>query len=345
MAALKSREIHLKKYPQGKPTKDLYEIKEVDVREPGDDEILIRIVWMTVDPYMRGRMNPHVKSYIPPFQIGEALDGGAVGQVMKSNSDQFSEGDYVVGFNGGWREYYTGPAQAFQKVDPNLAPLSAYLGVLGMPGMTAWAGVSQILEPKEGETMMVTGAAGAVGSLVCQIGKLKGCKVIASAGSSEKCDWLKDDLGVDVVYNYKDYSNSTDLTKFLAEQAPKGIDTYFENVGGYQLEALLNTIAFGGRIALCGMISVYNNTQPEPGPSNLTNVIGRGVLIKGFIVSNYMHLLQDFFAEMGPWLASGKIMFRETVYEGLETAPEAFAGLFEGDNTGKVVIRVGPDSV
>ncbi len=345
MTGLKSRELHLKKYPKGKPTTDLYEMREVDVREPGDGEILIRIVWMTVDPYMRGRMRPDVKSYIPPFQLGEPLDGGAVGQVVKSKSDKFTKGDYVVGFNGGWREYYTGAAEGYQKVDPGMAPLSAYLGVLGMPGMTAWAGVTQILKPKEGETMMVTGAAGAVGSLVCQIGKLKGCKVIGSAGSKEKCDWLKSDLGVDVVYNYNEFKGSSGaLTKFLSKQAPGGIDTYFENVGGFQLEALLNNIGFGGRISLCGMISQYNNTVPEPGPNNMTNLIGRGILMKGFIVSNYMNLMTEFIGEMGPWLASGKILFRETVYEGLEAAPEAFAGLFSGDNTGKVVIRIGPDT-
>ncbi|WP_306253478.1 NADP-dependent oxidoreductase [Parvularcula sp. IMCC14364] len=345
MTGLKSREIHLKEYPKGAPTADLYEIKEVDVREPGEGEVLIRIVWMTVDPYMRGRMRPDVKSYIPPFQLGEPLDGGAVGQVVKSKADGFAEGDYVVGFNGGWREYYTGPAEAYTKVDPNLAPLSAYLGVLGMPGMTAWAGVTQIMEPNEGETMMVTGAAGAVGSIVCQIGKLKGCKVIGSAGSKEKCDWITSELGVDVAYNYKDFDGSSaKLSKFLAEHAPKGIDTYFENVGGFQLEALINNIGFAGRIALCGMISQYNNTTPEPGPSNLTNLIGRGVLVKGFIVSNYMNMMPQFFAEMGPWVAGGKVKFRETVYEGLDAAPEAFAGLFTGDNTGKVVIRIGPDN-
>lgn len=345
MTELKSKEIHLTAYPKGIPTADIYEIKEVDVREPGEGEVLTRTVWMSVDPYMRGRMRPEVKSYIPPFQLGQPLDGGAVGQVVKSNSPDFAEGDYVVGFTGGWREYCTADASNFTKVDQNLAPLSAYLGVLGMPGFTAWAGVTQILQPKEGETMMVTAAAGAVGSLVCQIGKLKGCRVIGSAGSTAKCDWLKDELGVDVTYNYKDYDSSSSLTKYLASEAPRGIDVHFENVGGFQLEALLNTIGFGGRIALCGMISVYNNAAPEPGPSNLANLIGRGVLMKGFIVSNYNNLLQEFFAEVGPWMAQGKLQFRETIYEGLDKAPEAFEGLFRGENFGKAVIRVGPDSL
>ena len=341
-----TKEIHLVDYPTGAPTTDLYEIKEVPLRGPEENEVTIRAVWMSVDPYMRGRMNPHVKSYIPPFQKGEALDGGVVGQVIATKSDRFSIGDYVVGFNGGWREYFTGPAAAYTKVDPGLAPLSAYLGVLGMPGMTAWAGMSQILKPNEGDTLFVSGAAGAVGSLVGQIGKIKGCKVIGTAGSKEKCDWLtSDEVGYDVALNYKDYADSKALTKALAEHAPKGIDCYFENVGGMHLEAAMNVIGFGGRIALCGMIAQYNNTTPEPGPNNMTNLIGRGVLMQGFIVSNYMDKTPDFIREVGPWLAQGKIKFRETVYEGLEKAPEAFAGLFKGENFGKAVVRVGPDNV
>ncbi len=339
------KEIHLVDYPKGVPTDDLYTIAQVPLRAAEQGEVTIRVVWMSVDPYMRGRMNPQVKSYIPPFQKGEALDGGCVGQVVATKSDLFEVGDYVVGFNGGWREYYTGSAKAFTKVDPAVAPLSAYLGILGMPGMTAWAGVSQILKPKEGDTMFVSGAAGAVGSLVCQIGKLKGCKVIGTAGSKDKCDWLTKELGVDVALNYKDYADSRALTKALAEHAPKGIDCYFENVGGMHLEAALNVIGFGGRIAVCGMISQYNDITASPGPNNMANLIGRGVLMQGFIVSNYMHLTNEFVAEVGPWMAGGKIQFRETVYDGLDKAPEAFAGLFKGDNFGKAVIRVGPDSV
>ena len=339
-----AKEIHLVDYPKGKPTPDIYEVVEAPVREPGEGEILMRVVFMSVDPYMRGRMNPHVKSYIPPFQKGEVLDGGAVGQVIKSNSDKFAVGDYVVGYNGGWREYYTGPTDGFNKVDPSLAPLSAYLGVLGMPGFTAWAGMSQILEPKEGDVLFVSGAAGAVGSMVGQLGKIKGCKVIGSAGSKDKCEWLTGELGFDVALNYKNYADSGELTKALSEAAGKGgVNCYFENVGGMHLEAAINCIAFGGRIALCGMISNYNDTKPEPGPYNLTNLIGRGVKMQGFIVSNFMHLARDFYGEVGPMLAAGKIHFRETVYEGLENAPEAFNGLFEGANTGKAVVRVGPD--
>ncbi len=343
MSAKTMKAIFLKSYPEGLPTPELFEQREIDVRSIADGEVLLRTVWMSVDPYMRGRMNPEIKSYIPAFSLDGPLDGGAVSEVVESKNDAFAQGDYVVGFQGGWKEYSISNGGGFQKVDPQLAPLSAYLGVLGMPGMTAWAGLNEILKPKEGETLFVSGAAGAVGSLVCQLGKLKGCRVIASAGSPEKCEWLVKEGGADVTLNYKDYKNARELTKALAEAAPNGVDCYFENVGGMHLEAALNCIAFGGRIALCGMISQYNNTALEPGPSNMVNMIGRGVMAQGFIVSNYMHLAMQFATEVAPLLAAGKIKFRESVYEGLDKAPEAFLGLFKGDNFGKAVVRVGPD--
>ncbi|MHA7871640.1 MAG: NADP-dependent oxidoreductase [Hyphococcus sp.] len=343
MSATKSKAVFLTQYPQGMPEAAHFETRELDVPAPGAGEMLCRTVWMSVDPYMRGRMRPEVKSYIPPFSLEAPLEGGAVSEVIESNIDGYAPGDYVVDFSGGWKEYYISKAERAQKVDPNLAPLSAYLGVLGMPGMTAWAGVTQILKPKEGETMFVSGAAGAVGSVVCQLGKAKGCRVIASAGSPAKCEWLEKEAGVDVALNYKNYKNASELTKALAEAAPKGVDCYFENVGGMHLEAALNCIAFGGRMALCGMIAVYNNTAPEPGPPNLVNMIGRGVMARGFIVSEYMDKAMEFAAEVAPLLAQGKIKFQESVYEGLDKAPEAFIGLFKGENFGKAVIRVGPD--
>ena len=345
MVNVTGRAVFLKSFPEGMPTPDMFDIRTVDVHAPGENEVLLRTVWMSVDPYMRGRMNPRVKSYIPPFALDKPLDGGAVSQVIESGASGFAKGDYVVGFSGGWQEYHVADAKTLQKIDPGLAPLSAYLGVLGMPGMTAWAGMSQILKPKEGETLFVSGAAGAVGSLVCQLGKIKGMRVIGSAGSKEKCAWLEAEGGCDVALNYKDYRDSTALTKALAEAAPKGVNCYFENVGGMHLEAALNCIAFGGRIALCGMIAQYNNTKSEPGPSNIINMIGRGVLAQGFIVSNYMHLSKEFVAEIAPLLAAKKITFRESTYDGLENAASAFIGLFHGDNFGKAVIRVAPDQV
>ncbi|GJL94518.1 MAG: NADP-dependent oxidoreductase [Hyphococcus sp.] len=344
MSAQTAKAIFLKEYPNGMPQPDQFELRDIDAPSPGAGEMLCRTVWMSVDPYMRGRMRPDIVSYIPPFSLDAPLEGGAVSQVVESNVDGFAPGDYIVDFLGGWKSHYLSKGERTQKVDPNMAPLSAYLGVLGMPGMTAWAGVTQILEPKEGETIFVSGAAGAVGSVVCQLGKAKGCRVIASAGSPEKCDWLVKEAGVDVALNYKDYKNAGELTKALSEAAPKGIDCYFENVGGMHLEAALNCIAFGGRMALCGMISVYNNNEPEPGPPNLTNMIGRGVMARGFIVSEYIDKAMEFAMEVAPLLAAGKVKFQESKYDGIDKAPEAFIGLFKGENFGKAVVRVGPDT-
>lgn len=338
-----ARAIFLNDYPAGTPDPSLFEARDIDLPEPGEGEMLCRTVWMSVDPYMRGRMRPDVKSYIPPFSLDAPLEGGAVSEVVASNIPDYQPGDYVVDFLGGWKSHYISKGERAQKVDPNLAPLSAYLGVLGMPGMTAWAGVTQIMDPKEGETVFVSGAAGAVGSVVCQLSKIRGARVVASAGSPAKCDWLEKEAGVDVALNYKDYENAAALTKALAEAAPKGVDCYFENVGGMHLEAALNCIAFGGRIALCGMIAQYNNQQPEPGPPNLINLIGRGVMARGYIVSEYMDKAPMFFGEVAPLLAQGKVKFQESVYDGLDKAPEAFLGLFTGENAGKAVVRVGPD--
>lgn len=343
MGARKAKAVFLKAYPSGMPAEGDFTMKETDVAAPGPGEMLCRTVWMSVDPYMRGRMRPDVKSYIPPFSLDRPLEGGAVAEVVESNLEGYAPGDYVVDFLGGWKEYYVTKGERTQKVDPSMAPLSAYLGVLGMPGLTAWSGVTQILKPKEGETVFVSGAAGAVGSVVCQLAKVKGCRVVASAGSKEKCEWLTNVAGVDVALNYKDYKNAAELTKALAAAAPKGVDCYFENVGGMHLEAALNCIALGGRMAWCGMIASYNNKEPEAGPPNLINVVGRGVMIRGFIVSEYMSKAMEFAMEVAPLLAQGKIKFQESVYDGLEKAPEAFIGLFKGENFGKAVVRVGPD--
>lgn len=343
MGARKAKAVFLKAYPSGMPAAGDFTVKEIEAPAPGPGEMLCRTVWMSVDPYMRGRMRPDVKSYIPPFSLDRPLEGGAVAEVVESNLEGYAPGDYVVDFLGGWKEYYVTKGERTQKVYPNVAPLSAYLGVLGMPGLTAWSGVTQILKPKEGETLFVSGAAGAVGSVVCQLAKAKGCRVVASAGTKAKCDWLEQQAGVDVALNYKDYKNAAELTKALAAAAPKGVDCYFENVGGMHLEAALNCIALGGRMAWCGMIASYNNKTPEPGPPNLINVVGRGVMIRGFIVSEYMAKAMEFAMEVAPLLSQGKIKFQESVYDGLEKAPEAFIGLFKGENFGKAVVRVGPD--
>lgn len=343
MGGTKCKAIFLTSYPSGLPSASNFETRTVETPAPRDGELSMRTVWMSVDPYMRGRMRPDVKSYVPPFALDQPLDGGAVSEVVESKNPAFKKGDYVVAFQGGWKERWISKGDGLTKVDPHLAPLSAYLGVLGMPGLTAWAGLTQILEPKPGDTVFVSGAAGAVGSLVCQLAKIKGARVIASAGSKEKCDWLKKEGGADVALNYRDYKNAAALTKALAEAAPDGVNCYFENVGGMHLEAALNNIAFGARIALCGMISVYNNAEPEPGPPNLAFLIARSAKMQGFIVSIYLHLAPQFAAEVAPLLAQGKIKFRESVYSGIDEAPNAFIGLFHGENFGKAVVRVGPD--
>ncbi len=345
MSARTGKAIYLKSYPKGLPAPRHFGFRTVETPAPGAGDVLLRTVWMSVDPYMRGRMRPDVKSYIPAFVLDQPLDGGAVSEVIDSKNPNFSAGDYVVSFQGGWKEYWLSNGDGLTKVDPRTAPLSAWLGVLGMPGLTAWAGLTQILEPNPGDTVFVSGASGAVGSLVCQLAKIKGARVIASAGSKEKCDWLLKEGGADVALNYRDYKDAAALTKALGEAAPGGVNCYFENVGGIHLEAALNCIAFGARIALCGMISVYNNAEPEPGPPNLSWLIGRSAKMQGFIVSIYMHFAPQFAAEVGPLLASGKIKFRESVYSGIEEAPGAFIGLFQGENFGKAVVRIGPDRV
>ncbi len=333
--------IFLNAYPDGMPEKAHFRKQKVALPPIGAGELLLRTIWMSVDPYMRGRMRPNFKSYVPPFTLDAPLDGGSVSEVIGSNNPEFKPGDYVVAFQGGWRTHWISQGFGLTKVSPAMAPLSTYLGVLGMPGLTAWAGMSQILEPKAGETLFVSGAAGAVGSLVCQLGMIKGLRVIGSAGSKEKCDWLLAEGGADVAINYRDHKSAASLTDALTAAAPDGVNCYFENVGGMHLEAALNTIAPGARIALCGMISVYNKL--ESGPPNLALLIARSAKMQGFIVSNYMSLTQQFAAEVAPLFAAGKIRFRESVYEGLDKAPDAFIGLFHGENFGKAVVRIGPD--
>lgn len=343
MGAKTGKAIFLKAYPSGLPTPQHFETRTVETRAPGDGEMLLRTVWMSVDPYMRGRMIPDRSSYIPPFTLTEPLEGGAVCEVVESRNADYTAGDYVVGFQGGWKEYSISNGAGLMKVVPGLAPLSAWLGVLGMPGLTAWAGLTQIIEPKAGETVFVSGAAGAVGSVVCQLAKLRGCRVIGSAGSHEKCDWLLKEGGADVALNYRDHKDAAALTAALSKAAPDGVHGYFENVGGVHLEAALNCIAQGARIALCGMISMYNNTALEPGPANLINLIGRSAKMQGFIVSIYQHLVPQFAGEVAPLLAQGMIRYRESIYDALNDAPSAFIGLFHGENFGKAVVRVGPD--
>jgi NADPH-dependent curcumin reductase CurA len=289
---------------------------------------------MSVDPYMRGRMRD-VKSYVPPFQLDQPLEGGAVGDVIASNAEGFAVGDVVV-HQLGWREHAVLDAAHARKVDAGGLPESAFLGVLGMPGLTAYAGLLDVAGMRDGDVVFVSGAAGAVGSLAGQIAKLRGNTVIGSAGTPEKVAHLTDDLGFDRAFNYKD----GDVTKLLAAAAPEGIDVYFDNVGGDHLEAAIAAMNRGGRIALCGMISGYNATGPEPGPTNMMQLIGKRITMRGFIVTDHGAQLRGLFEEVAPAVRDGRIQFRETVVDGLDNAPQAFIDLLRGANVGKMLVKL-----
>jgi len=329
-----TREIRLAARPHGEPRPTDFELVDVELPDPGADQVLIRNTYMSVDPYMRGRMND-VKSYTPPFQLGAALDGGAVGEVVASNAEGLAVGDVVV-HQLGWREHAVLAGKHARKVDPQGLSPSAFLGVLGMPGLTAYAGLLDVAGLKDGDVVFVSGAAGAVGSLAGQIAKLRGHTVIGSAGSAEKVAHVIDDLGFDQAFNYKDGP----VTEQLAAAAPDGIDVYFDNVGGEHLEAAIDAFNLHGRAALCGMISNYNATEPNPAPRNMMTLVGKRITLRGFIVTDHAARVKDLIAEVAPAVADGRIRFRETVREGLENAPQAFIDLLRGANTGKMVVKL-----
>lgn len=331
---MKSREIRLKSRPVGMTKIADFEAAEVELASPAAGQVVVRNLWMSVDPYMRGRMYDR-PSYVPPFQIGEALQGGAIGEVVESADSSFAPGDLVSSMFG-WREGFVAPASALEKLPASHVPPQAYLGVMGMPGLTAYAGLLEIGQPKPGETVFVSGGAGAVGSIVAQIAKLKGCTVVASAGSDAKCDWLRA-AGVDHAINYK-HGNLLDQVRTAA---PKGIDVYFDNVGGEHLEVAIELARVNARLVECGMIDSYNAAEPTPGPRNMMMVVGKSLTIRGFIVSvNFPQLRPQFLTDMGGWLAAGKIKAEETVMHGIDKAPDAFLGLFSGSNTGKMLIKL-----
>ena len=329
-----SREIRLKSRPQGLPTADNFELARVDLPDPGPGQVQVKNTWMTVDPYMRGRMND-ARSYVPPFQLGEALQGGAVGEVTASNDPALKPGDLVQSFFG-WREAYNAPAAAVQKLETHGLPPQAFLGYAGMPGLTAYVGLLRIAELKDGDVVFVSGAAGAVGSMACQIAKLKGHEVIGSAGGPEKVRFLEE-IGVSHAIDYK---AEKDLTAALMRAAPAGIDVYFENVGGVHMEAALMAANNNARFALCGMISEYNNADLGSGVRGLVLAVAKSLTLKGFIVSNHSDMQAAFVKDLAGWAAAGKIQNRETVKEGIENAPAAFLGLFKGENLGKMLVRL-----
>jgi len=325
--------------PAGMPKPSDFRLEETPVPEPSPGQVLVQNVFMSVDPYMRGRMNDR-KSYAKPWQVGQPADGRAVGQVVRSRAPALAEGAWVASMLG-WREYFVAGPEGLNPIDPDLAPPSAYLGVLGVPGFTGWYGLKEIGRPKPGETLVVSGAAGATGSLVAQLGKAWGCRVVGTAGSEDKCRWLRQACGVDVAI---DYRRAGDLYEALRPACPAGIDVYFENVGGPMLDAVLRLINVNARIPLCGMISQYNLEVPEPGPRYLFSLIGNRGLMQGFIISDHMSRYPEFVGEVGPLLKAGRITYQETVVEGIERAVEAFVGLFSGDNTGKMLVRLGPEA-
>lgn len=329
-----SREIRLKSRPVGEPTAANFELATVTLPDPEPGEVQVRNSWMTVDPYMRGRMND-VRSYAPPFQLGEAMQGGAVGDVIASNDPAFKAGDPVQSFFG-WREAFNAPAAAVQKLETHGLPPQAFLGVAGMPGLTAYVGLLKIAALKEGDVVFVSAAAGAVGQVVCQIAKLKGHTVIGSAGGAEKVAYLKE-LGVDHIIDYK---AEKDLTAALLKAAPEGIDVYFDNVGGAHLEAALMTSRPFARFALCGMISQYNATDMGPGVRGLIMAVGKQLRLEGFIVSSHADMQPAFVRDMSAWIAAGKLKWRETIEEGVENAPKAFLKLFSGENLGKMLVKL-----
>ncbi|MGW1544870.1 NADP-dependent oxidoreductase [Streptomyces sp. NPDC002309] len=330
-----SREWHLVARPVGWPKPEDFALVEAPVPTPGEGQVLVRNLYVSVDPYMRGRMSA-AKSYAAPYELGKVMQGGAVGEVVASRAEGFAVGDHVLHFFG-WREYAAFDAKNAVKVDPQAAPLSTYLGVLGMTGLTAYAGLLRTAAFKEGDVVFVSGAAGAVGSQVGQIAKLKGAsRVIGSAGSDDKVKLLVEEYGFDAAFNYK----SGPVSEQLRAAAPDGIDVYFDNVGGDHLEAAVGALNQGGRIAICGMISVYNNTEPAPGPRNLARLIQTRGRIEGFLVSDHYDLQPLFVQEVGPWVASGALKYRETVVEGIENNLEAFLGVLRGDNTGKMIVKL-----
>jgi NADPH-dependent curcumin reductase CurA len=336
-----SREICLTEYPVGMPTENNFKLVQVEIPEPTKEgEFLVRNIWMSVDPYMRGRMRKEEgNSYIPSFKLDQPLDGACIGQVIVSKNKEFDVGEYVLGMLG-WREYWLSNGSDVIKINPKLAPIQSFLGTFGMTGLTAYVGLLKIGELEHGDTLFVSAASGAVGSIVCQIAKINGCHVIGSAGSEEKVKWLVDQAGIDYAFDYKQVD---DISSELIKVCPDKIDIYFDNVGGKHLEAALDNMKTFGRIVLCGMISQYNSNSPIPGPSNLFLAITNRLKLQGFIVRDHYDILNEFHDAMAKWVGEGKIKWKETVLEGIENAPKAFLGLFKGENFGKMLVKIGSD--
>ena len=329
-----NRQFKLAARPVGMVKRSDFEFTCATVPEPGPGQVLIRVMYVSLDPAMRGWMNEG-RSYIPPVALGEVMRAGTAGRVVKSNNPGFAAGDYVAGW-GGVQDYVVSDGKDITKVDPRLAPLPVFLGTLGMPGMTAYFGLLDVGKPKEGETVVVSGAAGAVGTVVGQVAKIKGCRVVGIAGGPDKCRWIVDELGFDAAIDYK----AEDVNKALRQHCPKGVDVYFDNVGGDILDAALARMARNGRIVICGAISQYNNTTAVKGPSNYLSLLVNRASMTGMVVMDYTARFGEATREMAGWMKAGKLKTREDIVEGLETFPETLLMLFKGENTGKLLIKV-----
>ena len=330
-----NRQITLAARPTGLPKESDFRLVESAIPSPGPGAALVRTLYLSVDPYMRGRMND-AKSYAPPVQIGEVMVGGTVSRVEQSNDPALQPGDIVAG-NGGWQDYFVAKAKELRKLDPSVAPITTALGVLGHIGLTAYFGLIDICHPKAGETVVVSGAAGAVGSVVGQIAKILGCRVVGIAGTDAKVRYLVDELGFDAAFNYK---TTADYGARLKELCPKGVDVYFDNVGGPITDAVLFNINLHARVSVCGQISLYNLEKPEPGPRLLGLLVIYRAKVEGFLVTDYAPRFGEGLRQLAAWFSEGKLKYEETVEEGLENAPRAFIGMLQGKNLGKQLVKV-----
>ena len=331
---MENKQILLNSRPAGLPTTDNFRIEDVEIPQPKEGEALVRTLYLSVDPYMRSRMNDR-KSYVPPFALNEVIVGAAVGEVLESRAADFKAGDIVTGMLG-WRLYSTARAEELHKVDPRLAPITTALGVLGIPGLTAYFGLLDICDPKPGETVVVSGAAGAVGLTVCQIAKIKGCRVVGIAGSDEKNAYLTNEIAVDATINYK----TANVGEALAAACAKGVDVYFDNVGGEVSDAVLPQINKGARISICGQISMYNLERIDVGLRAQPFLLVKSAMMKGFIILDYAPRFAEGVTQLGKWLKEGKLKYAENIVDGFENTPQAFLGLFAGENLGKQLVKV-----
>lgn len=341
MAAGRNRRVVLASRPEGEPTPENFRLVEDEAPEPGPGQMLLRTIYLSLDPYMRGRMNAGA-SYAAPVEIGEVMEGGTVAEVVASNIPKYKPGDIVLA-RSGWREYALDDGEETRRVDPAHGPISHALGVMGMPGFTAYTGLLNIGQPKPGETVVVAAASGAVGSVVGQIAKIKGCKVIGVAGGERKCRYVADELGFDACLDH----HEPNLSERLKAACPSGIDVYFENVGGAVFEAVFPLLNNFARIPVCGLIAWYNNPGPFEGPDRLPrllqNILFKRLTFRGYIVSDFSAQFPEFLADMSGWLRDGRVKYREDITDGLENAPRELISLLKGGNFGKKIIRVGPD--